>query len=223
MSSFTEDDLRKMGMVRNEDGSYSKSKSKPQLHELEKVAIISNGNVNLTPVQIVNHYLQTGNMIINSFEPEKYRTIKLTLFGDPMPKQSFRHFDTGKRNAKGKAVIGSYQPKEMSDRKKDYIQQIKEQLPKDFIPFSEIVFVTKMHFIFPPLKAFHKVKGKMDAIRNGEIFYKTTKPDIDNLSKMALDSIKDIVMVDDNLIVGISDMKKYYGVGGCIIIELKGK
>jgi len=101
--------------------------------------------------------------------------------------------------------------------------QIKEQLPKDFVPFSEIVFVTKLHFVFSPLKAFHKTKGKMDAIRNGEIFYKTTKPDIDNLSKMALDSIKDIVMVDDNLIVGISDMKKYYGVSGCIIIEVKRK
>ena len=214
--AFTEDDLRKMGLVRSEDGSYSKAKSKPQPRELEKATIISNGNVNLTPVQIVNHYLQTGSLLINAPEPDIYRTIKLTLFGDPMPKQSVRSFV---KNGK----IMHYQPKEMSDRTKDYIRQIKEQLPKDFVPFSEIVFVTKMHFIFPPLKAFHKVKGKMDAIRNGEIFYKTTKPDIDNLSKMALDSIKDIVMVDDNLIVGISNMKKYYGVGGCIIIELKGK
>lgn len=207
--AFTEDDLRKMGLVRSEDGSYSKAKSKPQPRELEKAKVISNGNVNVSNVKR-DLFLEYSHF------NDDYKTIILTLFGDPMPKQSVRSFV---KNGK----IMHYQPKEMSDRTKDYIRQIKEQLPKDFVPFSEIVFVTKMHFIFPPLKAFHKVKGKMDAIRNGEIFYKTTKPDIDNLSKMALDSIKDIVMVDDNLIVGISDMKKYYGIGGCIIIELKGK
>lgn len=207
--AFTEDDLRKMGLVRSEDGSYSKAKSKPQPRELEKAKVISNGNVNVSNVKR-DLFLEYSHF------NDDYKTITLTLFGDPMPKQSVRSFV---KNGK----IMHYQPKEMSDRTKDYIRQIKEQLPKDFVPFSEIVFVTKMHFIFPPLKAFHKVKGKMDAIRNGEIFYKTTKPDIDNLSKMALDSIKDIVMVDDNLIVGISDMKKYYGVGGCIIIELKGR
>lgn len=207
--AFTEDDLRKMGMVRNEDGSYSKAKSKPQPRELEKAKVISNGNVNVSNVKR-DLFLEYSHF------NDDYKAITLTLFGDPMPKQSVRSFV---KNGK----IMHYQPKEMSDRTKDYIRQIKEQLPKDFVPFSEIVFVTKMHFVFPPLKAFHKVKGKMDAIRNGEIFYKTTKPDIDNLSKMALDSIKDIVMVDDNLIVGISDMKKYYGIGGCIIIELKGK
>lgn len=208
--AFTEDDLRKMGMVRNEDGSYSKAKSKPQPRELEKAKVISNGNVNVSNVKR-DLFLEYSHF------NDDYKAITLTLFGDPMPKQSVRSFV---KNGK----IMHYQPKEMSDRTKDYIRQIKEQLPKDFVPFSEIVFVTKMHFIFPPLKAFHKVKGKMDAIRNGEIFYKTTKPDLpDNLKKLVNDSMSGLVFVDDCLIAGEDNIRKYYGVGGCIIIELKGK
>jgi Holliday junction resolvase RusA-like endonuclease len=77
--------------------------------------------------------------------------------------------------------------------------------------------------MYPPLKAFHKEKGKMEAIRNGEIFYKNTKPDlIDNLKKLVFDSMAGIVLKDDSIIVTENDTAKYYGVGGCIIITLEG-
>ena len=63
----------------------------------------------------------------------------------------------------------------------------------------------------------------MDAIRNGEIFYKNTKPDLpDNLKKLVNDAMSGLVYEDDSLIVTENDTAKYYGIGGCIIIELEG-
>ncbi len=137
--------------------------------------------------------------------------ITLTLFGIPLPKQSVRssngHF---------------WQPQKTVDRKKDYQRQIKEQLPKDFVKFTTEVHLRKFHCIFPPLKGFHKIKGRMDAIRNGEIFYKNTKPDlIDNLKKLCFDSLEDVIS-NDSIIVTENNTAKYYGIGGCIIIELSG-
>lgn len=141
----------------------------------------------------------------------KMRTLKLNLFGIPMPKQSVR------------AANGHFwQPKETIERKADYQKQIKEQLPEGFKMFETEVHITKFHCIFPPLKSFHKEKGKMEAIRNGEIFYKNTKPDlIDNLKKLCFDSM-DGVLKNDSIIVTENDTAKYYGVGGCIILEMKG-
>jgi Holliday junction resolvase RusA-like endonuclease len=166
--------------------------------------------------------------------PIKFRKLSLNLFGVPMPKQSVRSFDTGKKTSTGKAVIGQYQPKDRDDRKKDYIEQIKNQLPKDFVPFETEVFVTKFHCIYPPLKSFQKIKGRMDAIREGAIFYKNTQPDlIDNLKKLVFDclgkqKLKDgtwtapLVLGNDGIVVGEDNTRKYYGIGGAILIELEG-
>jgi Holliday junction resolvase RusA-like endonuclease len=151
------------------------------------------------------------------------RTVKLTLFGEPMPKQSVRSFATGAKSDKGKFIISHYQPQEMSDRVKDYQFQIRKQLPPDFKMFEEQVHITQMHFIFPPLKAFHKIKGRMDDIYQGKIIYKTTKPDLpDNLKKLVNDSMSGVVFKDDSIIVSEDNVKKYYGVGGAIIIQMEG-
>ena len=116
-----------------------------------------------------------------------------------------------------------YQPKEMTSRLKDYQAQIKNQLPKDFIRFETRVHITKMHFIFAPLKAFQKIKGRMEAIHAGEIIYKETRPDLpDNLKKLVNDSMSELVFKDDSIIVSEDNVKKYYGTGGCIIIEMTG-
>jgi Holliday junction resolvase RusA-like endonuclease len=63
----------------------------------------------------------------------------------------------------------------------------------------------------------------MDAIRNGEIFYKATRPDLpDNLKKLVNDSMSELVFRDDSIIVSEDNVKKYFGIGGCIIIEMSG-
>lgn len=156
-------------------------------------------------------------------ELKELRTIKLTLFGEPMPKQSVRSFATGAKTESGKYIVNHYQPQEMIERMKDYQFQIRKQLPPGFKMFEEQVHITQMHFIFPPLKSFHKIKGRMDEIYSGKIIYKTTKPDLpDNLKKLVNDSMSGIVFKDDNIIVSEDNIKKYYGVGGAIIIEMKG-
>lgn len=152
-----------------------------------------------------------------------YRMIKLTLFGEPMPKQSVRGYATGRKNKSGNLIVDHFQPQKTVDRTKDYIRQIIDQLPKDFTMFETMVHVKKMHFVFAPLKGFHKIKGRMEALRNGEIFWKNTKPDMpDNLKKLVNDSMSGLVFKDDSIIVSEDNIKKYYGTGGCIVIELEG-
>lgn len=151
------------------------------------------------------------------------RKVKITLFGEPMPKQSALSYATGAKSKSGKYIISHYQPAKKEERVKDYQFQLRKQLPPEFKMFESRVHITKMHFIFSPLKSFHKNKGKMDAIRRGEIFYKETHPDLpDNLKKLVNDSMNGIVYKDDSIIVSEDNVKKYYGVGGCIIIEMEG-
>lgn len=152
----------------------------------------------------------------NVAEPEilKGHVIEFTLFGIPMPKQSVRANKNGH----------FFQPKSATDRIKDYQKQLSSILPRSFRMFEEEVHVLKMHFIYPPLKRFHKIKGRMEAIREGEIFYKNTRPDLsDNLKKLVMDAMSGIVYKDDGIIVSEDDVKKYYGMGGAIIIKLSGK
>lgn len=195
--NFSEDDLNKMGLQQNPDGSYSKPKTVLQPREITGITI--NGN--------------TGKVISVETQPlQPFRIVKLTLFGEPMAKQSVRFGPNGH----------AFQPKKKTDRKKDYQEQIRKQLPPDFVPFQTTAFITKLHFMYPPRKAFQKEKGKMEAIRTGKKFYKNSRPDMDNLQKLLMDSLSDLVFADDSIIVGIDDMKKYYGIGGCVIIEMKG-
>ena len=193
------------GMEQNEDGTFQKKKTVPQPREFLYVNKNTTMRTTYEPVQ--------GSVVINPF-----RTITLNLFGEPMAKQSVRSAIN-----KESGRVFHFQPQKYADRMKDYHRQIKEQLPKDFIPFTKEVHITKMHFVFQPLKAFHKVKGRMDALRAGEVLYKTTKPDCDNLFKLTWDSLSEVVFTDDALICSMNDVKKIYGTGGCIIIEIKGK
>ena len=151
---------------------------------------------------------------IDTIKPnEEFRRISLVLLGEPMPKQSVRSTKTGHH----------FQPKKHVDRAKDYKRQIANQLPPDFIPFSQEVHITKYHFVYAPLKAFQKQKGVMEKIRNGEMVMKLTAGDLDNLIKPVNDSMNELVFKDDAIVHSIDGLKKYYGMGGCVIIELCGK
>lgn len=207
MSRFTEQDLKDLlgrGYAPDGNGGYRPAtaeekaraiapvvKTKTVLTGENKFALKENG---------------TGKVI---------RKISLVLFGVPMPKQSVRAFVTDK----GK--VGTYQPTKYGQRVKDYRAQIKKQLPEDFKMFTEQVRITKMHFVYPPLKSFTRLT--MDRIERGEIIYKNTKPDIsDNLKKLPMDAMSGTVYKDDGMIVTENDIAKYYGTGGCIIIEMEG-
>lgn len=224
--NFTEDDLQKMGLKKNPDGSYQPITFKDGKFTTNDPKL-ANGLLDilkLKPLEVITNKLSGGpNMHLVPyppfFEPKEpqFRSLKLTLFGEPMAKQSVRQG----RNREGNVVF--FQPEAMKKRVKDYQEQIRKQLPPGFIPFQTAVFVRKMHFMYAPLKSFHKEKGKMEAIRTGKKFYKNTRPDLpDNLKKLVNDSMSELVFTDDALIVGEDNVRKYYGVGGCIIIELEG-
>lgn len=154
---------------------------------------------------------------INEPHVSKYHSITINLFGEPMAKQSVRQ---GKSKS-GKSVF--YTEHKKVARVKDYQKQILAQLPLGFKIFTEVVHVRKVHFVFAPLKGFSKEKGKMEKIRAGEIFYKNTKPDLpDNLKKLPFDAMSGLVYKDDCVVVSEDNIKKYYGTGGMIIIELEG-
>jgi len=216
------------------DGSYRKKKTVEQPRDIKSKQVEykdNRGNVILKATE----YLPFEGIDARDFQPEFkksmqypvtekecFRKITLNLFGEPMPKQSVRSYCTKAVDKKsGRHILAHFQPKEMEVRTKDYIRQIKEQLPKDFVMFQEQVHVTKMHFVFAPLKGFSK--KKMDQIRDGEIIYKNTKPDMpDNLKKLVNDSMSGLVFKDDSIIVTEDNVKKYYGTGGMIILELSG-
>jgi Holliday junction resolvase RusA-like endonuclease len=196
------------------DGTYTKKKSAEQPRDLPKKSLANKllGNVE------VNKKIKGEPLL---------RHLSITLMGEPMPKQSVRGYADGsyKISKSGKKIynIFHYQPKEMEDRTKDYIRQIKQQLPEGFIMFENRVHITKMHFLFSPLKGFQKQKGTMERIHNWEIVWKETKPDLpDNLKKLVNDSMSGVVYKDDGIIVSEDNIKKYYGRGGCIIIEMEG-
>jgi Holliday junction resolvase RusA-like endonuclease len=203
---FTEDTLRAMGLVKNKDGSYSKAKSVQQPREY-----VAQGPIQRKTYLVQDKFEKDH---IDDIKPnEEFRRISLVLLGEPMPKQSVRSTKTGHH----------FQPKKYLDREKDYRRQIAEQLPKDFNMFTEEVQIVKMHFIYAPLKGFQKIKGMMERIKSGELIKKTTKPDCDNLCKISFDSMSELVFKDDALICSIDGLRKYYGTGGCLIIEMIGK
>ncbi len=208
---FTEDTLRSMGLVKMPNGQYQKAKSVQQPREVIKKYFPPPPHVKGKGID-VTHMFEKDH--IDAIKPnEEFRRISLVLLGEPMPKQSVRSTKTGHH----------FQPKKYLDREKDYRRQIAEQLPNDFNMFTEEVQIVKMHFIYAPLKGFQKIKGMMERIRSGELIKKTTKPDCDNLCKISFDSMSELVFKDDALIYSIDGLRKYYGTGGCLIIDMIGK
>jgi len=136
--------------------------------------------------------------------------MKFIILGIPFAKQSFRFTKTGIK----------YQPKEVKEKQKSIKQQIIEQLPPNFYPFSCPIVVTELLFVFPPLKSFSKKKMKM--LEDGGYILKGTAPDVDNLCKAFFDAMGGVVFQKDSQVCEIRNMKKVYGIKPRIEIELFG-
>lgn len=144
----------------------------------------------------------------------KRNGIHLTILGIPKAKQSVR-FGL-KKSSMGKTFIQKFKNKDVAIYERNIAFDVKSQLPRDFVPFSEALSV-KAVFVFPMLKGFSK--SKIQAIEQGEIFYKTTKPDLtDNLMKGTIDALNGIVFTDDSIIAKV-DSIKIYGVVPKIELE----
>lgn len=128
--------------------------------------------------------------------------MKIEIKGVPLEKQSARFAKQGK-------FMRSYQPKKITNWVAQARMQILEQLPDGWIPLDKEVIITRLVFVFPPLKSWSKKKLK--SLQEGKQIYKSTKPDFDNLVKNILDCCNGVVWVDDSQIIEVNLIKKIYG------------
>ena len=141
----------------------------------------------------------------------------IKIYGIPKPKQGD---SSGIITTKtGKQFVHHYQKTEVKNEANNLRAQIIQQLQEDFVPFGKLIRINKIHFVFPLLKTM--TKKQKEIIDNNGLIYKGTKPDLDNLQKALLDAMNGIVYKDDSQIVEINNIKKYYGVRPCIMVDIE--
>lgn len=152
---------------------------------------------------------------------------------DPIAKQSVRSTiiprfkDIGKRIENvlhyplNKLMVHHYQPQIIVDWEKHIKKHIYEQLPITFKMWEQEVEIKEIIFVFKALKSFRK-KDK-EYINAGNFIKKTTKSDIDNLSKAVYDAMEGIIYKNDSLIWKEGGRLKLYGKEPFIKIILQGK
>lgn len=128
-----------------------------------------------------------------------------TLNTRAQPHQSFR---IGRNGIK-------YKPKKIVDYQKYIIALVSEQLPDNFviIEAGTPIFVEYIEYSYAYPKATPKKR------RIGQT-PKTTKPDLqDNLNKAFFDALEGLIYEQDQNIVEIKQMKKYYSDSDCIKVK----
>jgi Holliday junction resolvase RusA-like endonuclease len=134
--------------------------------------------------------------------------LELVFDARPTPHQSVKFTRNGH----------SYKPKKIVDYQLHIISLVRDQLPVGFeiIPAGSLIFIDKLHYQYAYPKAFSKKKRQQDKI------YKQTKPDLqDNLNKAFLDALEGVVYKQDQNIVCINNLEKYYGETDKIILTLR--
>jgi Holliday junction resolvase RusA-like endonuclease len=135
-----------------------------------------------------------------------YSELTLRFNLKPTPHQSFR------RGRNGVA----YTPKKILDFKKDIAWELSNQLNNDFeiIKAGTPIIVEYLHYCFEFPKS-TALKRRIEGLQ------KTTKPDLlDNLNKAFIDALEGIVFEQDQNIVEVRDLKKFYGESNYIEIKL---
>ena len=134
-------------------------------------------------------------------------TLTFELRIRPMPHQSVRFTRSGR----------TFKPKKIIDYQ-SYVQRlVQEQLPEDFvmIPAGVPIFIRRLTYQYEWSSSTPKKK------RIGKV-YKPTKPDLqDNLNKAFLDALDGIVYEQDQNIVSINGLEKYYGDGDLITLTIE--
>lgn len=133
---------------------------------------------------------------------------ELTLHFDlkPTPHQSFR---------RGRNGI-AYTPKKIIDFKKSIAWELEGQLSDDFeiIRAGTPIIVEYLHYSFQFPKS-TSLKRRIEGTQ------KVTKPDLlDNLNKAFIDALEGIVFEQDQNIVEVRDLRKFYGEKDYIKIKL---
>ncbi len=132
--------------------------------------------------------------------------LSFDIYVKPLAHQSFRIGRNGIR----------YKPKKIVDYQRNIKVLILEQLPKDFdiITSGSEIKVNYIEYIYSYPKSFSKKKRVKT--------FKTTKPDLqDNLNKAFFDSLEGLVYEQDQNIVEINRMSKFYGETDQIRVEFE--
>tara|TARA_R100001440_G_scaffold70846_1_gene93503 strand:- start:1886 stop:2293 length:408 start_codon:yes stop_codon:yes gene_type:complete len=132
--------------------------------------------------------------------------LSFDIYVKPLAHQSFRIGRNGIR----------YKPKRIVDYQRNIKALIVEQLPKDFdiITSGSEIKVNYIEYIYSYPKSFSKKKRVKT--------FKTTKPDLqDNLNKAFFDSLEGLVYEQDQNIVEINRMSKFYGEADHIRVEFE--
>ena len=109
-----------------------------------------------------------------------------------------------------------YKPKKVKDYQTYLRRLVSEQLPKDFniITAGSEIKVNYIEYIYAYPKSFSK--------RRRVKTFKVTKPDLqDNLNKAFFDSLEGLLYEQDQNIVEINKMSKFYGETDKIRVEFE--
>lgn len=169
--------------------------------------------------------------------PLIYPEIKENPKGDPLPKQSFRHYVQRNkqgdvitfRNAKtGKldVILKGYQEAKITNTHDMLVEQFKIYLLRDykgFRPFYKDVHILRAEFIFKAIESLSK--ADKEAVSSGDyILFKETEPDLDNLEKMLWDAMQEAgVISNDARICSKNGIFKRFGTRPGVIVELEGR
>lgn len=130
----------------------------------------------------------------------------------PVAKQSFRAV------AVKRGKVHGFTPENITANKLKIQKYVVSQLPKPYRMLMREAYITRLHFVFKcPIHMAPRLEDQYSSY-----IAKATKPDIDNLMKQLFDAIKGIVIIDDNIIVHINDLGKFYGKEDCIILDIEG-
>lgn len=124
----------------------------------------------------------------------------------PLSHQSFR---IGRNGIK-------YKPKKVKDYQAYLQRLVSDQLPEDFfiITAGSEIKVNYIEYIYAYPKSFSKRKRVKT--------FKTTKPDLqDNLNKAFFDALEGLVYEQDQNIVEINGMSKFYGEENKVRVEFE--
>ena len=124
------------------------------------------------------------------------KTIRFIIKGKPQGKGRPRFRRTGK-------FVSTYNPKSTTDYEKLVIESFKEQVTSDMSKWNGKVRISIQAMFLPPKSLSKKQKQYL----YGHPHLK--KPDIDNISKIILDSLNGVAYKDDSQIYELS-ISKYY-------------
>ncbi len=113
----------------------------------------------------------------------------------------------------------AYTPEKTRDAEKMIRAQAKAAM---LIAGAEIIkdvpIAVRTDFYYAPLKSWSK--KKLIAIDGAGYFWKTTKPDVDNLKKLVLDAMNGVVYADDALIAKSVETKRFWPRGEGVLVTV---